>query len=172
MKSRHSKKPKNLSKKKKFFKKSPPEVTKKRISPSISRFIPESKPTSSKRREEEAKKSEENPIKQFVWNKYFLVSFVSVFISVGIALQGVELMQHLHQLQIIRNEREQVRGEIAYWEGVVKAHDNYRDGFFKLALLEYRLGNRGKAREYLNKTLFIDPNYEAALEFQQKIEGK
>lgn len=186
MKNRHSKKSrpkadqplaeKSLHKKKKFFKKAPPKVTKKPIFPSISRIIPElNRGTTRSKNDPSGRRYAElggNVLKRVVWNKYFLVSFISVFISVGIALQGVELTRHLAELQKIRNEREQVRGEIAYWEDVIKKREDYRDGYFKLALLEYRLGDREKAKEYIDKTLFIDPNYKAALDFQREIEGK
>lgn len=180
MKNRSSKKSKQHHKKtrgagsgsagKKFFKKSPPKVTSKPIFPSISRFIPEFRNIGAENRKPD--KVHASGVMRIVWNKYFLVSFASVFISVAIVLQGVELVKHFNELRTIRNERQQIMGEIAYWSDVVEKHNDYRDGYFKLALLEYRLGNREKAREYIDKTLFIDPNYKDARAFQQRVEGK
>jgi hypothetical protein len=158
MKKPHSKKfQHSRPKKKKFYKKAQEKKREPLKFPSIPRIIPEVSFSS---------------LKKVVWNKYFMVSFVATFISVAVIMQGFELTGHIRELQMIRSEREQVRGEIAYWEGIVKMHEDYRDGYFKLALLEYRLGNKEKAREYIDRTLLIDPNYKAAHEFEDKIEGK
>ena len=108
-------------------------------------------------------------LKQVVWNKYFLVSFISTFIGVAIVMQGIDLNYQLRQLRMVRSEREQMVKEVRYWEDITKEHHDYRDGYFKLALLEYQLGNREKARSYIQKTLTIDPNYQPAKDFAGKI---
>ena len=45
-------------------------------------------------------------------------------------------------------------------QGIIKTYPNYRDGYFRLATLEYELGNRNKAKEYVQKALELDPNFE------------
>ena len=87
-------------------------------------------------------------------------------------MQGIDLTGHIAKLQTIRNERSELRQEIGYWEQIIIKHPDYRDGYFKLALLEYQLGEKDKARQYVEKTLTIDPNYQPAIAFQKKITEK
>ncbi len=47
----------------------------------------------------------------------------------------------------------------AYWMEIIRAHPDYRDGYFMVATLAYQRGNIREAREYLNKVREIDPNY-------------
>ena len=103
-----------------------------------------------------------------VWNKYFMVSFVSTFLAAAVMVQGIDLTRQVRTLEQLRLEREQMRREVVYWEDVVRKHQDYRDGYFRLALLEYRLGNREKAKAYLDQTLMIDPNYVPALNFAEQ----
>jgi len=55
------------------------------------------------------------------------------------------------------------------WEKIVEEKPNYRDGYLQLAVLYYKIYENGKAKEYLNKALEIDPNFEPALELQKII---
>lgn len=66
-------------------------------------------------------------------------------------------------------KREQINQEIAFWQKIVLNYPNYRDGYFRISLLEYQLGNVAKAKNYLNKALEIDPNYVPARSFEQKL---
>jgi tetratricopeptide (TPR) repeat protein len=63
-------------------------------------------------------------------------------------------------------EPEKIRGEIERWEKIVDERSDYRDGYLKLAVLYWRLGEEVKARENLDKALEIDPNYDLALELK------
>lgn len=156
---------------------------KKRASRKFKRQLPKRKVLYKRPRKEEEEKKREFPrisriipdisvpsLRRVFWNKYFLVSFISTFISVAILMQGIDLTKHIRELQGIRSEREQVVREITYWEDVVSKHQDYRDGYLKLALLEYRLGNTQKAKAYIEKSLSIDPNHKPALDFRRKLE--
>ena len=80
---------------------------------------------------------------KFILNKYFLVSFVSTFLSVAIALQGLDMVRDMQRLREAQSKKQEILREIAYWEGVTRQYDDYRDGYFRLALLEYQLNNAG-----------------------------
>ena len=108
---------------------------------------------------------------KFILNKYFLVSFVSTFLSVAIALQGLDMVRDMQRLREAQSKKQEILREIAYWEGVTRQYDDYRDGYFRLALLEYQLGNREQAKTYIQKALEIDPNFEAGIDFQRQIGG-
>lgn len=148
---------KSLPQKKVIFKKPKEKKESKPFKfPSISRIIPELS-------------FSPQVFRSIFLSKYFLVSFVSTFISVAVVMQGIDLTQHVRQLQQIQSERQRIQEEILYWEEVTTKHPDFRDAYFKLALLEYRLGNTQKATEYVQKTLRIDPNYKSAQDFSKRV---
>lgn len=62
---------------------------------------------------------------------------------------------------------EDIRKLIEYWEKIVAEEPDYRDGYLHLALYYFKLGNKDKARENLDKALDLDPNYEPAKELEK-----
>lgn len=174
---------KNTTKKQssKKFKKSP--TLQKEKSPSISRSFTDkhergshfqaARSITEKSRKETAQsfdnKIPKNKYLALVLNKYFIVSFLTTFLGVALTLQGISVQKSLQSLENIKNERTQIEKEVIYWEDVVKDHKGYRDAYFKLALLEFQLGNKDKAKTYTEKTLEIDPNYAPAREFRKEV---
>ncbi len=59
-----------------------------------------------------------------------------------------------------------------YWMEIVRAHPDYRDGYFMVATLAYQRGNMQQAREYLNKVREIDPNYPGIVQLAQELSGE
>ena len=59
--------------------------------------------------------------------------------------------------------------EIAYWKSVTSKYKDYRDPYLRLAVLEYALGNSDAAKQYVQKALEIDPEYENAKIFASQI---
>jgi len=55
------------------------------------------------------------------------------------------------------------------WGKIVQEKPNYRDGYLQLAILNYKIYENEKAKEYLNKALEIDPNFEPARELKKII---
>jgi len=55
------------------------------------------------------------------------------------------------------------------WEKIVAETPNYRDGYLYLSLYYFKLGNRQKAQENLEKALDLDPNYPPAWELKNLI---
>lgn len=54
---------------------------------------------------------------------------------------------------------QQVTTQYAYWQSIVALHPDYRDGYYMLALLAYKLGKYTETKTYLMKVQTIDPNY-------------
>ena len=65
------------------------------------------------------------------------------------------------------SDPEDIRKLISAWEKIVEEKPNYRDGYLQLAILYYKLYENDKAKEYLNKALDLDPNYEPAKELKK-----
>ena len=68
---------------------------------------------------------------------------------------------------MLNNEKIKVQNELIFWQKEVGKMPNYRDAYFKLALLNYQLKDFDKANEYLKKTLSLDPNFEKGRELEK-----
>ena len=66
-------------------------------------------------------------------------------------------------------ERTEINSKIVFWQSAIDRFPNYRDAYFKLAVLNYRLKNYDKAKEYLNKALKIDPNFKEGRELERSL---
>lgn len=62
---------------------------------------------------------------------------------------------------------EDIRRLIEYWEKIVAEKPDYRDGYLQLAILHYKLYENEKAKEYLQKALELDPNFQPARELEK-----
>lgn len=92
--------------------------------------------------------------------KTSLIWFLTSILLIPIGFVGANTYSAYKEREVILKEREKITKEIAFWQEVVQKHSGYRDGYFTLALLEYQLGDRKKAQEYVKKTLILDPNFE------------
>lgn len=68
------------------------------------------------------------------------------------------------------SDPEDIRRLIAAWEKIIKEKTGYRDGYLQLAYLHYKLYENEKAKEYLEKAIELDPNYELARELKKILE--
>ncbi len=93
--------------------------------------------------------------------KIFLVSALSVFLLTLIFLQGVVMWHTVQQREFLVQERVQLQKEIAYWQQVSEKYHGYRDVYYRIATLQYQLGNVSETQIYVKKTLELDPNFAA-----------
>lgn len=91
--------------------------------------------------------------------KVLLTSAVSLFFIMLIALQSVILLQQLKQQQYLSQERVRLQQDIQYWQGVADKYKGYRDVYYRIASLQYRLGNVAESQKYIKKALELDPNF-------------
>lgn len=98
-----------------------------------------------------------------------MISLVSLFVLAGIVLQGITLHDTLHQVELAKERRLQLTQELSYWQDVVRQHDDYRDAYFKIATIQYQLGEINQAQKSLEKVLALDPNFEKARVLGDKI---
>ena len=104
--------------------------------------------------------------------KYFLVVLVSFVLLLMIVVVGLDLYKDIKQIQKAQAERQKTTRELQFWQLVVSKYKDYRDAYFQIALLEYRLGNFNKSRSYLQKTLSLDPNFEKGRELEKVLSIK
>ncbi len=112
----------------------PQNTTKTSLFPKITRFITES------------------------W-KMMVVSFLSGLLIMGIFLQGLSLQKNLAAERKTSTDREKIAIEINRWKKNLEKYPDYRDGYYKLASLEYKLGNIEESKKYIKKALRLDPNF-------------
>ncbi len=95
-----------------------------------------------------------------------LIAFISILGVVSL-WQIIGLIEKSNDLRQVVAQRQTLNSQMQTWESVAQKYPGYRDAYFQAAVLAYRLGDRGKEKEYLGKALRIDPNYEPAkkLEF-------
>lgn len=97
--------------------------------------------------------------------KQFLSAFgviTAIILIVLIALQLLSVYGHYKEKERLQGERIRLQQEALYWQGVVEKYKDYRDGYYNIALLSYRLGEDKKAWDNLQKALILDPNFEPA----------
>lgn len=99
----------------------------------------------------------------------FWVGILAGILGIAIVYVSLDINKNLLKKQKAEAERVKIFSEIKFWENTVQKYKGYRDAYFKLALLEYKIGNLEKSNYYLQKTLEIDPNFEPALKFKKSI---
>lgn len=101
-----------------------------------------------------------------------MISLVSLFVLSGIVVQGIKLYDTMQQVEVAKEHRLQLTKELAYWQDVVRRYGDYRDAYFKIATLQYQLGEEAQAKKSLEKVLALDPNFEKAWVLGDKISAK
>jgi tetratricopeptide (TPR) repeat protein len=91
--------------------------------------------------------------------KVILTSAVSIFLLGLIFLQAVALLNTLKQQEVQFQQKQQLQNEVKYWEGVANKYQGYRDVYYRIGALQYKLGNTAESQKYVKKALELDPNF-------------
>ena len=102
--------------------------------------------------------------------KLILASFISGLILISIILQGLILQKNLEIEKKMIADRKKTEIELSFWKSKLSEYPNYRDLYFKIANLEYKLGRIEEAKLNLKKVLELDPNFEKGREMESKLE--
>lgn len=138
--------------------------------PNIYRFITESKLLKN------IKKIEFKLIWQSKHHKYFyyFLAFLSVLTTLiflfGIVMFTSSFYQKAAEYRKISLERKNTQEKINFWKSIANKYEGYKDAYFQIALLEFRLGNTKNALEYNKKALLLDPNFEDSKKLQILLE--
>ena len=99
-----------------------------------------------------------------------LVFLIVILILAGIAVFSVKLYNYFNSYRQISAQRQNLEEKINFWQSIADKYEGYKDAYFQIALLAYRLGNFEKAKEYNNKALLLDPNFEDAKKLEALLE--
>lgn len=91
--------------------------------------------------------------------KLFILSFTTFVVIGGIVIQIQRMEANRTQLALLKNQRVQMTKELAYWQDVARQYPNYRDVVFRIASLQYELGQTNEAAKSLQKVFALDPNF-------------
>lgn len=100
-----------------------------------------------------------------------LVIAFSLIIALILTL-GFDLLHNLQKQKEQSFQRDILTSELKTWESIAQKFPNFKDAYFELAVLSYRLRDFRKAREYIKKALFLDPNFEKAKELLKIVNSK
>ncbi len=95
------------------------------------------------------------------------VLIISALLTIALIGQGYELYTAKNVLASRLMEREDLILDREKWREVTHAYPLYRDGYFMMAVADYRLGDTDRAKVNLEKTLEIDPNFIPGREFEK-----
>ena len=96
-------------------------------------------------------------------------AIITCIIFVLLLFALFDLFNAIKQKEWVKKEREAVISQVQYWQSVVKKYPDYRDGYYTLAVLSYRLKDIEYARGYLKKALELDPNFIEGRELEKKL---
>lgn len=99
----------------------------------------------------------------------FLIGFTSALIILGIVAVSIDAYRNYKDNQRLKIEREKISNEISFWKSASEKYPNFRDAYFKLAILNYQLKDFKKSKEYLDKALRIDPNFKEGRVLEKKL---
>ncbi len=60
--------------------------------------------------------------------------------------------------KINEEAQEKVKKEIIFWQKTVEEFPGYRDGYLKLAILNWKIYQNDEAKNFLEKARTVDPN--------------
>ena len=102
-------------------------------------------------------------------NPLFLTAFLCGFLCMIIGIIASDVNTNLEKLQEVKKERSMLAAQAISWKEIIEKYSGYRDGYYQLAVIEYRLGNPEKAYQHLQKAISIDSGFVDAKNLLEKI---
>ncbi len=115
---------------------------------------------SGKDREKIGKKLKFPSISRLITDARPLMLVILILIVISVGLQAYILYKNVEDFKKVDREKKELISQIDYWKGIVNKYKDYRDVYFKLAVLEYEIGDIQSSKNYLEKSFSLDPNFE------------
>lgn len=93
--------------------------------------------------------------------------FIYVVTIFFILILAFNLFINIQKQNEINFQREKIQSEIRLWQDIADKFKNYKEAYYQLAVLEYELGDIEKAKFYISKSLYLDPNFDKAIELKR-----
>lgn len=109
------------------------------------------------------KQEQEKLLKIFKLQSLVTVYILTVFL---LLIFSVHLLISLQKQKEVNFEKEKIQSQIKLWEGISEKFQGYKEAYYQLALLNYKIGEIEKAKYYVDKALYLDPNFDKARNLQ------
>lgn len=107
--------------------------------------------------------SNQSKVKQFFkFTSIVLVVLTVLVLIFGISIFSLNLYKYYQEFSQISSQRQNMQSQINFWQSVSDKYDGYKDAYFRMALLEYNLGDFKNAELNNQKALLLDPNFSDA----------
>jgi len=97
--------------------------------------------------------------KMLFFSKIAVLLVIIVALISGIVFFSLRTYQYYTEVQRIVVQRQELQGRINFWQSIADKYAGYKDAYFQMAVLDYNLGNFGKAKLENKKALTLDPNF-------------
>ena len=104
--------------------------------------------------------------------RLMVLLYIALIMFFMFAVSFYSLYDSYKKKQEIDKKRQEIVNNILYWEKVVDKYKDFRDGYFQLAVLEYRIRNFDKSKHYLDKVLALDPNFAQGRKLEEILNTK
>lgn len=140
--------------------------------PNIYRFITESVPVKNLKKHKFRLLNQPKLKKYLTFLSIILVFLIVIILVFGVMLFSLRIYKSVVNYRQISFERQNLQSQINFWKSINQKYDGYADAYFRIAVLEYRLGNFNQALEYNQKALFLNPNFEDAKKLEVLLNKK
>ena len=104
--------------------------------------------------------SNQPKVNQFFKFTTIVLMILTVLILIfGISIFSLSFYRYYQNYTMISSQRQLMQSQINFWKSVSDKYDGYKDAYFRMALLEYSLGDIKTARMNNEKALLLDPNF-------------
>jgi len=162
----------NASPVKKPQKKKIGESRENRQFPSIYRFITERKHGLSSIKNKFRLSNQSKLKNLLIFVSAGLVFLIVIILVFGIVFLGISTFRYSLQAEKINNQRQDLQTQINFWQSIADKYEGYKDAYFRIAVLEYQLGDFQKSKDYNKKALLLDPNFDDAKKLEVVLENK
>lgn len=101
----------------------------------------------------------------------FVLPVLYIILLCLLTVIGVDVYKNARIYLDLTSEKGQITKDIRELQDKIGKYPSFKEGYLKLAILEYRLGKFEESRKYIREALNLDPNFKDAEEFA-KIVGE
>lgn len=96
------------------------------------------------------------------------VLFVSLLVIITI-FGFVSSYENFQNFRVLDMKRQGIEESIKLWQSIAEKYPGYKDAYFKIASMEYQLGDYQQAEINVEKALVLDPNFKDAITLEKLI---
>jgi len=97
--------------------------------------------------------------------KLTIISYVLfMLLIISLIITGAfNAYKNFQTFKTVSLKREELTENIKLWQSIAEKYPGYKDAYFKIASMEYQIGDYKLAKEYVEKALVLDPNFSNAM---------